>query len=39
MYFDLAGPLGRGVETFVGWILGLGRFVLPIALCRRVSPW
>jgi DNA segregation ATPase FtsK/SpoIIIE, S-DNA-T family len=32
MYFDLAGPLGRGVETFVGWFLGVGRYVLPIAL-------
>lgn len=32
MYLDLAGPLGRGVETFVGWFLGLGRFVLPIVL-------
>ena len=32
MYFDLAGPLGRGVETFVGWFVGLGRFVLPVVL-------
>jgi DNA segregation ATPase FtsK/SpoIIIE, S-DNA-T family len=32
MYFDLAGPLGRGIETFVGWFLGLARFVLPIVL-------
>ena len=32
MYLDLAGPLGRGVEAFVGWFLGLGRLVLPIAL-------
>lgn len=32
MYFDLAGPFGRGVEAFVGWFLGLGRFVLPVAL-------
>jgi S-DNA-T family DNA segregation ATPase FtsK/SpoIIIE len=32
MYLDLAGPLGRGVETFVGWILGLGRYVLPVVL-------
>ena len=31
-YFNLAGPLGRGIETFVGWFLGLGRFVLPIML-------
>ncbi|MEO6652723.1 MAG: DNA translocase FtsK 4TM domain-containing protein [Ilumatobacteraceae bacterium] len=32
MYVDLAGPLGRGVETFIGWFLGLGRFVLPLVL-------
>jgi S-DNA-T family DNA segregation ATPase FtsK/SpoIIIE len=31
-YVDLAGPLGRGVETFVGWFFGLGRFVLPVVL-------
>jgi S-DNA-T family DNA segregation ATPase FtsK/SpoIIIE len=31
-YFDLAGPLGRGVEAFVGWFLGLGRFLFPVAL-------
>ncbi len=31
-YFDLAGPLGRAVEAFVGWFLGLGRFVLPVVL-------
>jgi S-DNA-T family DNA segregation ATPase FtsK/SpoIIIE len=32
IYVDLAGPLGRGVETFIGWFLGLGRFLLPVAL-------
>ena len=32
MYLDLAGPLGRGIETFVGWILGLGRYLLPVVL-------
>ncbi len=32
VYFDLAGPLGRGVEAFVGWFVGLGRFVLPVVL-------
>ncbi|NNE11930.1 MAG: DUF87 domain-containing protein [Ilumatobacter sp.] len=31
-YFDLAGPLGRGIETFVGWFFGLGRFVVPVVL-------
>ena len=32
IYVDLAGPLGRGVETFIGWFLGLGRFLLPVGL-------
>ena len=32
MYFDLAGPLGSGIETFVGWFFGLGRFLLPLVL-------
>jgi len=32
IYFDLAGPLGAGVEAFVGWFLGLGRYMLPIVL-------
>ena len=32
IYFNLAGPLGRGVETLVGWFTGLGRFIVPIAL-------
>ncbi len=32
IYFNLAGPLGRGIETFVGWFTGLGRFIVPVAL-------
>ncbi|CAN5428080.1 DNA translocase FtsK [soil metagenome] len=32
IYLNLAGPLGRGIETLVGWFTGLGRFVVPIAL-------
>ena len=32
IYVDLAGPLGRGVETLIGWFTGVGRFVVPIAL-------
>jgi DNA segregation ATPase FtsK/SpoIIIE, S-DNA-T family len=32
VYLDLAGPLGRGIETFVGWGFGIGRFVAPVAL-------
>jgi len=31
-YVDLAGPIGRGVETLFGWIFGLGRFALPVVL-------
>lgn len=32
IYLNLAGPLGRGIETLVGWFTGLGRFVVPFAL-------
>jgi S-DNA-T family DNA segregation ATPase FtsK/SpoIIIE len=32
IYLDLAGPLGRGVETLVGWFTGLGRFLVPVVL-------
>src|SRR5687767_14141456 len=24
IYFNLAGPLGRGVETLIGWFTGVG---------------
>ena len=32
VYFNLAGPVGRGVETMVGWLTGLGRYLVPVAL-------
>jgi DNA segregation ATPase FtsK/SpoIIIE, S-DNA-T family len=32
IYLNLAGPLGRGIETVVGWLTGVGRFVVPVAL-------
>ena len=32
VYLNLAGPLGRGVETLFGWIVGLGRYVVPLVL-------
>ncbi len=32
IYLKLAGPLGRGVDTLVGWFTGLGRFVVPVCL-------
>jgi DNA segregation ATPase FtsK/SpoIIIE, S-DNA-T family len=44
MYLRMAGPLGRGIDTTFGWLLGLGRFALPvvvigvgIAMVRRRS--
>lgn len=32
LWFDLAGPLGRGLSTFLGWFVGRGRFALPVLL-------
>jgi S-DNA-T family DNA segregation ATPase FtsK/SpoIIIE len=32
IYVDLAGPLGRGIETLVGWVTGWGRFLVPAVL-------
>ena len=32
IYGGLAGPLGRGVETLIGWFLGIGRFAVPVIL-------
>ncbi len=32
MYLDLAGPLGRGIETLMGWLVGYGRYALPLVL-------
>ena len=32
MYFDLGGPLGSALDTFVGWFFGLARYLLPVAL-------
>ena len=32
MYLDLAGPLGAGIETSIGWFLGIGRYLLPVVL-------
>lgn len=32
IYLDLAGPIGRGVETLFGWFLGVGRFAVPPVL-------
>ncbi len=32
VYVNLAGPLGRGIETLTGWLFGLGRYAVPIVL-------
>ena len=32
VYVDLAGPLGRGIETVIGWFAGLGRLAVPLVL-------
>ncbi len=32
VYLDLAGPLGRGIETLSGWLFGLGRYAVPVVL-------
>jgi S-DNA-T family DNA segregation ATPase FtsK/SpoIIIE len=32
IYFNLAGPLGRAVETLLGWVVGLARYAIPIGL-------
>mgnify|MGYP003348197537 CR=1 FL=1 len=37
IYFNLAGPFGRGVEQVVGWLTGLGRYLVPIILVTTRS--
>ena len=32
VYVNLAGPLGRGIETLAGWLFGLGRYAVPVVL-------
>src|SRR6056297_1380613 len=32
VYVNLAGPLGRGIETLSGWLFGLGRYAVPVVL-------
>ena len=34
MYWNLAGPVGRGIEKLFGWITGIGRFVRPAGADR-----
>jgi len=32
MYLHMAGPLGDAIDTSFGWLLGLGRFALPVVV-------
>ena len=32
IYLDIAGPLGDAIDTGLGWVVGLGRLLLPPAL-------
>jgi S-DNA-T family DNA segregation ATPase FtsK/SpoIIIE len=32
IFLKLAGPLGRGATTVVGWFAGVGRYLVPVAL-------
>jgi len=32
VYLNVAGPVGDGIDTALGWVLGLGRFLLPPTL-------
>jgi DNA segregation ATPase FtsK/SpoIIIE, S-DNA-T family len=31
-YFDVAGPVGRGLETVVAHVVGVGRYAVPVVL-------
>ncbi len=49
IYFGVAGVLGRGTDELFGWITGLARFAVPVALIatgvalvragKSASPW
>ncbi|MEO8364019.1 MAG: DNA translocase FtsK [Ilumatobacteraceae bacterium] len=30
IYVNIAGPLGRGLDSSLSWLIGVGRFVLPV---------
>ena len=32
VWFHLAGPVGRGISDLFGWLFGVGRYLVPIAL-------
>lgn len=32
IYVKMAGPVGEGIDTVFGWLLGLGRFALPVVI-------
>ena len=31
-FFDLAGPLGRGLRSVLGWLVGFGLYAVPVVL-------
>ena len=31
-FFDLAGPLGRGLRSLLGWLFGFGLYAVPVVL-------
>src|SRR5688572_7766853 len=49
LYLGLAGPLGRGINELFGWITGLARYFVPLALIvsgvalvrtgKSANPW
>jgi DNA segregation ATPase FtsK/SpoIIIE, S-DNA-T family len=32
VYFGVAGPVGRGIAALLGWVVGIGRYLVPVAL-------
>ncbi len=32
IYVNWAGPVGRGLETLIGWFTGVGRYAVPVVL-------
>jgi S-DNA-T family DNA segregation ATPase FtsK/SpoIIIE len=32
VYLDIAGPLGRLIDAMLGWLVGMGRYLVPVPL-------
>ena len=32
VYLDIAGPLGRLIDAMLGWVVGMGRYLVPVPL-------